>query len=435
MIMKKKIVFVLSLLMIFSNWGKAQQKQAFDLEGAKKQAIQYNRMLKNSAFAVDKAQFQLKEAIAAGLPQISSTLNYSNALGAKLSIRFDPNAPATEIPIKPTSQFNLQVGQLLFNGSYFVGLELARLGKTLTEKNYEKTEQDVLAQVTGSYYLVLVSGELLNLMNKNVTNLKEVYRKTEAMVNVGMLEKTDLDQLGVQIAALQNAVSNAGRQLEFSKNMFRLQLGLDVSQDFELTNTLEQVMGMVKGTLNAQNLFDLTMNKDYQLVELQEQMSQKQIKMQNSAYLPTLNGFYSRTEKIIKPNFDMSPKNMLGANLSIPIFSGGQRKAKVDQAKIDLETIRNTKAFMAEQLQIQEKQLQYNLKSANETYLNQMKNLDVAKSVYDNLKRKFEQGMISGLELVSADNNYVKAETDYISSVFQVLQATVELDKINGKLK
>jgi len=323
----------------------------------------------------------------------------------------------------------------LFSGSYFVGLELAKLGKTLTEKNYEKTEQDVLAQVTGSYYLVLVSGELLNLMNKNVTNLEEVYRKTEAMVKVGMLEKTDLDQLGVQIAALQNAVSNAGRQLELAKNMFRLQLGLEVAQDFELTNTLEQVMGMVKGALNTQPLFDLTMNKDYQLVELQEQMTVKQVKMQNSAYLPTLTGYYSRTEKIIKPNFDMSPKNMLGANLSIPIFSGGQRKAKVDQAKIDLETIRNTKAFMAEQLQIQEKQLQYNLKSANETYLNQLKNLDVAKSVYDNLKRKFDQGMISGLELVSADNNYVKAQTDYISSVYQVLQATVELDKINGKLK
>ncbi len=435
MTMKEKFVLLLSLLMVLSSWGIAQQKQTFDLSGAKKQAIQYNRMLKNSSYAVDKAQYQLKEAIAAGLPQISSTLNYSNALGAKLSIRFDPNAPATEIPIKPTSQFNLQVGQLLFSGSYFVGLELAKLGKTLTEKNYEKTEQDVLAQVTGSYYLVLVSGELLNLMNKNVTNLEEVYRKTEAMVKVGILEKTDLDQLGVQIAALQNAVSNAARQLELAKNMFRLQLGLEVGQDFELTNTLEQVMGMVKGTLNTQPLFDLTMNKDYQLVELQEQMSVKQVKMQNSAYLPTLTGYYSRTEKIIKPNFDMSPKNMLGANLSIPIFSGGQRKAKVDQAKIDLETIRNTKAFMAEQLQIQEKQLQYNLKSANETYLNQLKNLDVAKSVYDNLKRKFDQGMISGLELVSADNNYVKAETDYISSVYQVLQATVELDKINGKLK
>jgi outer membrane protein len=433
--MKRKKIYVLALVLMISVFGSAQQKLAFDLEGAKKQAIQYNRMLKNSALAIDKAQFQLKEAISAGLPQINSTLNYSNALGAKLSIRFDPNAPATEIDIKPTSQFNVQVGQLLFNGNYFVGLELAKLGKTLTEKNYEKTEQDVLAQVSGSYYLVLVSGELLNLMNKNVINLQAVYQKTDAMVKVGILERTDLDQLGVQIAALENAVSNSKRQLEMAKNMFRLQLGLTVDQDFELKGTLDQIMGMLNSINNAGNIFGVEMNKDFQLMELQEKMTEKQIKMQKAGYLPTLTSFYSRTEKIIKPNFDMSPKNMIGVNMAIPIFSGGERMAKVNQAKIDFETMRNTKALLAEQLQIQEKQLQFNLKTANETYLNQVKNMAVAKRVYDNLKLKFENGLISGLELVSADNNYVKAETDYISSVFQVLQATVELNKIYGKLK
>jgi outer membrane protein len=433
--MKIKRFYLLALYLMISVFGSAQQKQAFDLDGAKKQALQYNRMLKNSSMAIDKAQYQLKEAISAGLPQINSTLNYSNALGAKISIRFDPNAPPTEIDIKPTSQFNVQVGQLLFNGSYFVGLELARFGKTMTEKNYEKTEQDVLAQVTGSYYLVLVSGELLNLMNKNVANLEEVYKKTDAMVKVGILERTDLDQLGVQIAALENAVSNSKRQLEMAKNMFRLQLGLTVDQDFELKGTLNQIMGMVNSQNNTGSIFDVGMNKDFQLMELQEKMTEKQVKMQKAGYLPTLTSFYSRTEKIIKPNFDMSPKNMIGLNLAIPIFSGGQRTARVNQAKIDMETMKNTKAFMAEQLQIQEKQLQFNLKTANETYLNQVKNLDVAKRVYDNLKLKFEHGLISGLELVSADNNYVKAETDYISSVFQVLQATVELNKIYGKLK
>jgi outer membrane protein len=433
--MKRKRIYVLALVLMISVFGSAQQKLAFDLEGAKKQAIQYNRLLKNSAMAIEKAQFQLKEAISAGLPQINSTLNYSNALGAKLSIRFDPNAPATEIDIKPTSQFNVQVGQLLFNGSYFVGLELAKLGKTMTEKNYEKTEQDVLAQVSGSYYLVLVSGELLNLMNKNVVNLQAVYQKTDAMVKVGILERTDLDQLGVQIAALENAVSNSKRQLEMAKNMFRLQLGLTVDQDFELKGTLDQIMGMLNGMNKSGNIFGVEMNKDFQLMELQEKMTEKQVKMQKAGYLPTLTSFYSRTEKIIKPNFDMSPKNMVGVNMAIPVFSGGQRMAKVNQAKIDLETMRNTKALLAEQLQIQEKQLQFNLKTANETYLNQVKNLDVAKRVYDNLKLKFEHGLISGLELVSADNNYVKAETDYISSVFQVLQATVELNKIYGILK
>ena len=157
--------------------------------------------------------------------------------------------------------------------------------------------------------------------------------------------------------------------------------------------------------------------------------------MQQANYLPTLASFYTRTEKLIKPDFDMSPKNMLGLRLSIPVFSGGARASQVRQARIDLETTRNTKALLMEQLEIQEKQLRFNLNNAQETFTNQVKTLDVSRRVYNNLKLKFEHGLISGLDLVNADNNYVRAETDYISSVYQLLHAQVELDKLYGKLK
>ncbi len=120
------------LMMWMAMTMSAQEMLKLDLEGAKKQAIQYNKTLKNAGMAIDKSRFQLKEAISAGLPQVSSTLDYSNALGAKLSIRFVEDAPPTEIPIKPTSNLNFQVGQLLFNGSYLVGIELAKLGQSLT---------------------------------------------------------------------------------------------------------------------------------------------------------------------------------------------------------------------------------------------------------------------------------------------------------------
>ncbi len=385
--------------------------------------------------AVDKAQYAIKEAISAGLPQVSSTINYTNALGAVISIKFNENAPATEIPIKPTSNFNLQVGQLLFNGSYFVGIELARAAKGLMEKSYEKTEQEILAQVTNSYYLVQVTKELLELMSQNVSNLKEVYRKTEAMVKVGIIEQTDLDQLSVQLSALQNGVSASERQYELARNMLRMVMGLKVDADFEQTENLDQILSEVSGAESRFSAFAPGQNLDFQLMQFQERMSEKQLKMRYANYLPTLSGYYSRTEKILKPDFDMSPKNMLGLNLSIPIFSGGTRKWQVSQAKLDLETARNTRNLLAEQLEIQEKQLQFNLKNARATYLNQMKNLDVSKKVYDNLKLKFEHGMISGLEIVTADNNYVRSESDYISSVYQMLQAIVELDKLYGKIK
>ncbi len=431
--MNLKRIFLITGMVLGMWSGEAQEKLTFDLEGAKKQAIQYNKTLKNSALAIDKAQFQLREAIAAGLPQVSSTLDYSNALGAKLSIRFMEDAPPTEIPIKPTSNFNLQVGQMLFNGSYFVGLELAKLGKSLTEVNYEKSEQDLLSQVVSGYNLVLMSSELLDLLNKNVVNLKEVYRKTEAVVRVGMMEQTDLDQLEVQIASLENSVNSSERQLEMARNMMRLLLGLPVEQDFEVSGDLNSALTALNNTAPAN--FLVSQNPDFKLLTLQEKLTEKQIKMEYAAFLPSLSGFYARTEKILKPDFDMSPKNMLGLSLNIPIYSGGQRSSRVKQAQIDLESMRNTRALLADQLGVQERQLQFNLRNASETYLNQVKNLEVARRVYDSLRFKFEQGMISGLELVTADNNYLKAETDYLSAVYQLLQARVELDTIYGNLK
>lgn len=413
----------------------AQEILRLDLEGARKQALQFNKTLKNAGIAVEKSQYQLKEAISAGLPQVSSTLDYSNAMGAKLSIRFVEGAPPTEIPIRPTSNLNIQVGQLLFNASYFVGIELAKLGRELTGRNYEKSEQEILGQVTGGYYLVLMSRELLDVLNKNVENLREVYRKTEAMVRVGLIEQTDLDQLEVQISALENSVRSSERQLELARNMFRLQLGLAPDQQFEAEGTLAMALNRKNALTAVPDFFDLNQNPDFRLITLQEEMTRKQIRMQYASYLPTLTGFYNRTEKILKPDFDMSPKNMVGLNLSIPLFSGFQRASKLNQAKVDLASMQNTRALLAEQLAVQEKQLQFDLRNARESYLNQVKNLDVARRVYGNLKLKFEQGLISGLDIVTADNNYLRAETDYLSAVFQVLQASNELDKIYGNLK
>jgi outer membrane protein TolC len=425
---------ILSVVLMLGVWtGMAQEKLVFDLEGAKQQAIQYNKTLKNSALAMEKAQYQLKEAIAAGLPQISSTMDYSNAMGAKLSIRFMEDAPPTEIPIKPTSNFNLQVGQLLFNAPYFVGIELAKLGKSLTGLNYEKSEQQLLSQVTSGYNLVLMSGELLDLLSKNVINLKEIHRKTAAVVRVGMMEKTDLDQLEVQIAALENTVNSTERQYEMAQNMMRLLLGLEPGQEFSIKGDLNQALTLLNGT--APGKFMADMNPDYKLLSMQEKLTEKQIKMAYASFFPTLTSFYSRTEKILKPDFDMSPKNMIGLNLSIPLYSGGQKMAKVRQAKTDLETMRNSRALLADQLGVQERQLQFNLKNAGETYLNQVKNLEVSRRVYSSMKLKFEQGLISGLELVTADNNYLRAETDYLSAVYQLLQARVELDTLYGNMK
>jgi outer membrane protein len=194
---KKLLSGLLLLLTVFIAAG--QEKLVLDLQVARDHALKYNKTLKNSGFAVDQSAERLREAIAAGLPQVAGTMDYSNALGAKISIRFNPDMPATEIPIRPQSNLNLQLSQLVFNGSYFVGIQLARLAVELSEKSLEKTEQEIIAQVTNSYHLVLMTNELLDLLQKNMNNLKDIYNKTAALEKVGIIETTDVDLLSVQI--------------------------------------------------------------------------------------------------------------------------------------------------------------------------------------------------------------------------------------------
>jgi len=427
------IVTTISLLCLSVGVLQAQEKLTLDVSAAREHALIYNRTVKNAGLAIDQSQERLREAISAGLPQVNATADYSNAMGAQISIQFDENMPATQIPIKPTSNFNLQVGQLIFNGNYIVGIQLAKLGCTLSEKNLQKTGQDIVSQVTESYYLTLLSEESLKILRNNTENLKEIYRKTEPLVKVGMMEKLELDQLSVQVNSLSNAVRSAERQYEMAKNMLRIQLGVTAETELELTDNLADIIEKDMGP-DADLNFDIAHNADFQLLEVQEELTRKQIDLQKAAYLPTVTGFYNYTYKLLKPAFDMSPPHIVGMQMSIPVFSSGERRSRVRQAKIDLETTKNNKALMEEQLDIQFRQMQFNLNNAWENYETQKRNVEVSRDVYLNLRRKFEQGMISGLELTTADNNYLQAESEYVTSLLEVLRSRNALETLTGSI-
>lgn len=431
--MKTKL---LTLLFLLGSAGllQAQQKLTLDLDGARKQAMEHNKTILNSNLARDKAELALRETIANGLPQLNAAVDYSNALGAKMSIRFAENMPASEIEIKPQSNFNLNATQLIFSGNYIVGIQTARLYRDMAGMSIEKTELEVMAQVTESYQLVLLSEELLKLLRQNLSNLQNLYTKTEALERVGIIEKNDLDQLFVQVNTLQNAVKSSERQMEMATNLLRLQLGVSADTEIELTSPIDQMLNNALAASANGSSFRIENHIDFRLMNQQEIISRKMIDMQRANALPTLSGYYRYTYKLLKPDFDMTPANMLGLQMNIPLFSSGVRNAQVKQSRIDLETTQNNKSLLSDQLRIQEKQLLYNYNSNLETYINQKTNVEVSRRVYSSLKLKYEQGLISGLDLINADNNYLRSETDYITAIMQLLQSRVQLQKLYGQL-
>ena len=405
----------------------SQNIMELSLEEARHYALEHNKNLINAGLAVDEAGQRLRETIAQGLPQVNATVDYNNFFGSTATLGA---FPGMEITFNPTANASLSVGQLLFSGSYIVGIQTARLFQEVTEASRERTELDIISQVLQSYYMVLVSEQSRDILEANLENMRDLLAKTRAMVAAGVADETDYDQLSVQATMIENGLKAAERQVELSYNMLRLQMGLDAAADLALTDDLDYLVERAdfQGSLLAG--FRMDENVDYRLMELQTSIAEKQIDLERAAFLPTVTGFYNYTEKLMKPEFDITPKHVIGFNVNIPIFSSGMRQSRVNQARINLEMTENQRELLTEQLSIQERQLRYNLNNALEQFESQQKNVEVAHRVYRNIRTKFEHGVASSLDLTTANNNYLQAENSYIASLMELLQAQVEMDKL-----
>jgi outer membrane protein TolC len=394
------------------------------LAEARDYAVQNNKNVLNAGLSVSEAQKKTWEVISAGLPQVNATIDYSNMMGFKMSFA------GMNIALQPTSNFQTTVSQLLFNASYWVGIKMSKIGEGMTETVRQQTELDTRQQTQTAYFTALVVEENLKILKQNLHNIETIAKSAENMVRIGVAEQTDADQLKVQTLAMSNAIKSLERNLELAYNLLRFQLGVDAGTGIALTQTLEELMTVKNAVEILAKEFDLDDNYTVQLLEGQVELANMQLNLEKAANLPTVAAFYNYTYKIKKSTFDMSPNNIVGLNVSIPIYASGKRHAKTQQARINLEKVRNERELITESLLMQEKQLRFNLKSAVESLESQKEAMEVSQRVFDSVTRKFQHGTASSLDVTTANTSLLQAQGDYISATMTVLSAQTELEKL-----
>ena len=416
----------LFLLMFFVPWLLHAQDvpQTISLQQAVEYAIKHNKELQASQMNIDLYRQKVRESVSQGLPQIDGSVTYSTNFGYKMD--FGGQA------MKMKDQSNLSVGlqQLLFSGQWILGLQTSKIAVRLTEQEVESTELDIVENIYNSYYTVLVSERMLDILRQNLENMNDIYKHTENMYKAGTVEVTDVDQIRINVGQLKNSMLSMERTVAVNYNLLRLQLGLEAGTPIKLTDNLDIFLENDKSSRLYVQKFDINNNISYQLINTQTELNKKSLGLEKWSYAPTISGNY----KILKPAFDMSPKHSAGFTMSIPIFSGLQRDSKVKQAKITLEQSYLQKSLLQDQLNVQDEQLKFNLKNAMENYNLQKENIDVATRVLKNYQRKYELGAVSSLDLTQANNNYLQAETNYTEAILTLLQAQVSLEKLYNQL-
>lgn len=465
--MKLKLITVL-IVLGFLHIVKAQDSVlVFTIDEAVNYALENNKTVQNSRDDIALADAQCNEARAAGLPQIEGGFDYMTYFNYELSLIegsgseysiadglaysvptvadeadiylanvLDEFISSLSEPITMGDQVtaNVQVTQLIFSGQYWVGFQMAKLAKSVYETSLIKTEQETTEQVMNVYYTILTMEKLLVVVNENIANLEDMYNHTNNMVKVGVAEQTDADELGITLSRLKNAKSEMERNISLTYNMFRVTIGLDSGDEIVLKDSLENIVEKTEIEAQLNGSYNVSQNLNYQLVEKQEELGMKMVNMERSAYLPTAAAYYSYTEKIVSSSFDLTPTNTAGVTVTIPIFNGGEKQAKLSQKKIELDKIQRNKSLLEDQLQMQYNQISYELSSALDNYNLQKENKEVALRLYNNFHNKYKQGYVSSLELTQANSNYLQAETEYYSSILKLLQSKLALDKLNNKI-
>lgn len=477
----KNLLFIIVFAVIPGRWMLAQDispRLVLNLGEAIEYATENNKTLKNSRQELDRSDAAIWEAISQGLPQADVAVDYMTYFNYELEFSFggdmvvptdvindiftnttafadygvtpaDLNPyyagsqidreiqaalPASTILMSDQLTAKLQVSQLIFSGQYIVGIQTAKLAKQIAEMALNNSEVGTKEAVINAYYLVLISERSLKFIDSNLANLQDILQQTEKMFETGMAEKTDVDQFKVTVNQLGNTKRSMERGLELNYNMLRFTLGVTAETELTLTDNLETLFSEMAAVDLLMQDFDKEQNITYQMVAAQSLINKKLWAIEKWNFAPNMVGFYNYNQKIKTTGFDMTPNHLAGLSLSVPIFSSGKRKARLDQARIQFEMSERETEIMADQLELQNRQLKYNLQSSIENYNTQIENVEVAESVQNSYQRKFQNGMASSMEVTQSNSGYLEAQSSYLSAMFEVMNARIQLEKLMNNL-
>lgn len=438
--MKKSIILTLAIL--FGYLTSAQVNQSFTLQQAIDFALENNRTAKNAARDIEAAKKQKWETTSTGLPQVEASIDYNNWLKQQVSLipaEFFGGNPGEfaeiEFGTKHSMNATATIKQLLFDGSYLVGLQSAKVFLEISKNAKEKTDLEVRKAVINAYGNVLLAEESVKILENNKAVLQKNLDETTKIYENGLGEEESVEQLQITLSGVESTLNNTKRLNTLAYQMLNITLGLDLSSNIKLLDNLE--------TLTAQNIsLDLLESEeiventiDYKVAFNDKRAKELLLKLEKSRALPSLNAFLNGAYSGFGNSFEFAQKeqkwfgsSLLGVSMNIPIFSSLGRSAATQRAKINLEKAQDDLTELEQQLKFQIKSAKSNYQFAIEDYENKKRNLNLAERIEQKNQTKFFEGVGSSFELRQAQTQLYSAQQEYLQSMLDVITNKADLE-------
>ncbi|HLW21117.1 MAG TPA: TolC family protein [Cyclobacteriaceae bacterium] len=442
-----RLLLFTALLVTTVTQGRAQQVSVISLEESIEYALQNNVTVKNAQLDIVASKATVGETTAQGLPQITGNVDVNKNLIVPSqpfpAIFFDPEAQEGEfVPVQFSPEYSgnlgVTVNQMIFNGSYFVGLQAAKTYRQLAEFDKIKTENDVIENVKKAYYSVLVSQEREELVQANLSRMDTLLKETRVMFETGFSEKIDVSRIQVQYNNLKTELDRARSSTKISLDLLKLQMGMDVNQPLKLAESIADL----EMVFDVEPLVDESGMRRVELDQLQTNLNLAKLDLKNNKaqYLPRIDanlnytrmGFGGSLKEIF--NSEWYPGSVLGVSLEIPIFDGLAKSYRIQQNRVQIKQFQNQLYDQEQRVITEEAEARANLQNGLRALEVQLENRELAMEVFRTTKIKYQEGVGSNFEVVEADAALKEAETNYYSALYDALIARVDLEKALGIL-
>jgi len=418
--MKKTILLIIGILS--SVYIYAQERITLSLEQAINYALKNSYASINATRDIDAAKLKKWETTTMGLPQISATIDYQNWIKQQVSLipaeffggnagEFAEVAFGTKHNMNATATLN----QLIFDGSYLVGLQSAKTYLKISENAKEKTELGLREAVINAYGNVLLSEESVKILEKNIASLQKNIDETTEIYKNGLIEEESVEQLQITLASLKSQLSKTKNLKNIAYKMLNITLGTDINTSIILTDNLNK---LAEDNLNLELLStNLTLENhiDFKIAKNNERANELFVKLEQSRALPSLSSFVNLGYIGFGENFDFTKKeqkwfdsSLLGVSLNIPIFSSLARSSRTQQAKIELEKAKTilTETEQKLKLQLESAKTEYNY--SVEQLQTSKQNLALAERIEKKQQIKFFEGLSTSFELSEAQRQMLQ---------------------------
>ena len=426
----------------------AANAQTYSLKQAVDYAIAHQVQVKNSQIDLQNASAKISEIKAMGLPQVNGSLALTNNIVLQRAFIpakiFNPAAAdgeliAAKFGVDNSGFASVGLSQLVFDGTYLLGLKASSVYKDLAVKSVTQSKQQVAENVTKAYYGILVNEKRQGLLALNVARLDTLLKETRELNKQGFVEKIDVQRLDVQANNLRTELENIERLQALSYSLLKFQMGFPMEEPIRLSESLEKVELATFNT-NAAGDFNYANRIEYSILQTQENLAELDLKSIKAGYLPrlVLNANYGYnaganafSDLITKQWFDNAAVTVA---LQIPIFDGFSKKYKAVQSANNLQKVRQSYSLLKSSIDLQRSQASITMKNALESMKEQKANLDLANEISRVTRVKYQQGVGSNLEVLNAESSIKESQANYFTALYNALIAKVEVEKANGTL-